>query len=119
LLLHPRRLALWGLAAALWTVALLTTFPAHVSQEVLPPAAGFTAAKTLHVAAYAFLTATVPWLGLGRWRWGLLAFLSLHAGATEFLQQWVPLRTGSLTDVGIDHLGIALGLACTWRAWRR
>jgi hypothetical protein len=33
--------------------------------------------------------------------------LSVHAVATEFLQQFVGLRAGSLTDVGIDHAGRA------------
>jgi VanZ family protein len=34
----------------------------------------------------------------------------VHAFATEFLQQWVKERTGSLSDVSIDLLGVALGL---------
>ena len=45
------------------------------------------------------------------WRWLQLALLSGHGMATEFLQTFVPGRSGSLTDVAIDHLGIALGLA--------
>lgn len=35
--------------------------------------------------------------------------LMVHAFATEFLQQWVKERTGSLSDVAIDLLGVALG----------
>ena len=49
----------------------------------------------------------------------LLAFLSLHAFGTEFLQQFVPERGPSLVDVGIDHVGLAIGLAASWRWWRR
>ncbi len=113
------RLALWWLCVAVWTVALLTPQPARVSREVLSAKAGYPASKTLHVAAYALLTGALPWLGLrGGRRWWLVGFLSLHAAGTELIQCWVPDRTGSLTDVGIDHLGILLGLACTWTAWR-
>jgi VanZ family protein len=112
------RLALWVLWVAVWTVALLTPWPERASREILPPETGYPASKMLHVAAYAFLTATLPWLGPpGGRRWWLVALLALHGGGTEFLQQWVPDRTGSLTDVGFDLVGIALGLACTWKAW--
>jgi VanZ family protein len=112
------RLALWGLGLAVWTVGLLTPQPALVLHQALPPEAGYPASKGLHVFAYAVLTAAIPWLGLhGGRRWWLVAFLSLHAFATEWGQTWVPERTGSLTDVGIDHVGILLGLACTWPAW--
>ena len=110
------RLALWGLCVVLWTAALLTPQPVQANHRVLEPQTGYSAAKFLHVGAYAFLTAAIPWTGLrGGRRWFLAAFLSLHAAGTEFLQQWVPQRTGSLTDVGLDHLGILLGL-CTWPA---
>jgi hypothetical protein len=40
----------------------------------------------------------------------------LHAFATEYLQQFVELRTGSLLDVGIDHAGLAAGLLAAWCA---
>ena len=109
---------LWGVCLAVWTAALLTTYPVQVSKEVLPPQWGFPAAKTLHVSAYAFLTALAAWLPARRC-WPLLVLLSLHGCATEFFQQWVPGRHGSFMDVGWDHLGIALGLALTWKWWRR
>jgi VanZ family protein len=114
------RVVFWWVAVALWTAALLTTYPVQVSQEVLPPSVGFPAAKTLHVVAYAGLAGLIPWLGITLgWRWGLLALLSLHAAGTEFFQQFVPLRTGSVTDVVIDHAGLLLGLAVTCKAWWR
>jgi VanZ family protein len=113
------RLALWLLCVAVWTAALLTPQPARVNRAVLSPTAGYPASKALHVVVYAFLTGMLPWLGLrGGRRWWLVGFLSLHAAGTELIQRWVPERTGSLTDVGIDHLGILLGLACTWAAGR-
>jgi VanZ family protein len=112
------RIVFWGIAVVLWTAGLLTSYPVQISQQVLPPAAGFSAAKTLHIVAYAGLGSLIPWLGVGRrWRWGLLAFLSLHAAGTEFVQTFVPLRTGSVTDVGLDHAGLLLGAVFTWRGW--
>jgi VanZ family protein len=114
------RVVFWWVAVALWTAALLTSYPVLLSQQVLPPAAGFPAAKALHVIAYAGLAGLIPWLSvpLG-WRWALLAFLSLHAAGTEFLQQFVPHRTGSLTDVAIDHVGLVVGIITTWKGWWR
>jgi VanZ family protein len=113
------RWAVWALCVAAWTLVLLTTKPVHVMHEVLPERASFPVAKTGHVLAYAFLTALSGWLGVrGGRRWLLLVFLSLHGMATEYLQTFVPERTGSWTDVGIDHIGIVLGLALSWKWWR-
>jgi VanZ family protein len=89
----------------------------EAGKAVLPPAAGFPASKGLHVFAYAFLTAWAVFLPLGRWRWLPVAFLSLHGAGTEYLQQFVPGRTGLVSDVVIDHAGILLGLALTWKRW--
>jgi VanZ family protein len=41
----------------------------------------------------------------------------VHAFVTEFLQQWVKERTGSLSDVAIDLVGVALGLG-VWKLYR-
>jgi VanZ family protein len=105
----------WVLYLGIWTAALLRPEPARVNTEILPPRAQFPAAKALHVGSYALLAALAFWLPVrpGR-RWLLLAALSGHAFATEFLQQFVELRTGSLTDVGIDHAGLAVGLIAAW-----
>lgn len=107
----------WCLCVALWTVGLLTIFAARVGQAVTPEAFHFPAAKFLHVSAYAFLTVYLKWLPLRRGRWFLLAFLSLHAFGTEYFQQFIPGRHGQLSDVLIDHCGIALGMALTWKRW--
>lgn len=107
----------WCLCLALWTVGLLTLFAARVGQAVTPEAIHFSAAKFLHVSAYAFLTVYLKWLPLRRGRWLMLAFLSLHAFSTEFFQLFVPGRHGALSDVLIDHLGLALGMALTWKRW--
>jgi VanZ family protein len=114
------RVVLWWVAVALWTAALLTPYPVLLGREILPPQVSFPAAKTLHVVAYAGLAGLIPWLGLPLgWRWAFLGFLSLHAVGTEYLQRFVPLRTGSVTDALIDHAGLLLGLAITWKGWRR
>ncbi len=107
----------WCLCVALWTTALLTTYPVHVGEAVAPSGWYFPAAKCLHISAYAFLTVYLTWMPLGRWRWLLLAFLSLHAAGTEFGQLFVPDRYGQLSDVLIDHVGLVLGVALTWKRW--
>jgi VanZ family protein len=110
----------WGVFAAAWAAALLTPHPAQLADAVLPKQARFPAAKSLHVASYTVLTLLTSWLCVRRgWRWALLGFVSLHAMGTEFFQQFVPLRHGSVQDVGIDHIGILLGLALSWRTWWR
>lgn len=107
----------WCVCVALWTAALLTTTPARVGEVVTPSVLRFPAAKGLHISAYAFLTLYAAWLPIGRWRWLLLAFLSLHAAGTEFCQQFVPGRHGMVSDVAIDHFGLLLGVALTWKCW--
>jgi VanZ family protein len=110
----------WGVFVAAWTLLLLTTEPVHVADAVLPQAFQFPTAKALHVSAYAFLAVLSAWLPVRRpYRWLLLGFLSLHAMGTEFLQQFVPERGPSVWDVLIDHFGMALGVAASWRWWRR
>jgi VanZ family protein len=106
----------WVLYLVVWTAALLRPEPARVNTEVLPERAQFPAAKALHVGSYALLAALACWLPIrpGR-RWLLFAVLSAHAFGTEFLQRFVELRTGSLTDVAIDHAGLAAGLLLAWR----
>jgi VanZ family protein len=114
------RWALWTLCVTVWTVLLLTPHPVRAAHEVLPAEATWPVSKCLHVAAYAFLTVLSAWLGVrGDRRWLLLGFLSLHGMATEYFQTFVPERHGSWSDVGIDHIGIALGLALSWKWWRR
>jgi VanZ family protein len=119
--LHPSprwRWLVWIAFVLLWTTALLTTFPITVRDALLPEDAGFPAGKTLHVVAYAIFTVLSGWVGVpGRRRWLLLAFVSFHAFATEFFQQFVE-RTPSWADVGLDHVGLVIGLALSWRWWR-
>ena len=107
----------WGIFLVTWTTALLTTEPVHVARAVLAPHFVVPTSKLLHVASYSLFAILSGWLFLpGRWRWLLLIFMSIHAAGTEFFQQYVPERGPSLRDVGIDHVGIAIGLiiSCKW-----
>ncbi len=118
--LGPRiRWAVWSLYLLAWSAALLTPHPMGAARALLPSDLRFLAAKALHVSAYALLAILTGWLRAGpRSRWLLLALLSGHAFATEFGQRFVALRTGSWRDVGLNHLGLLLGVALTWYWWR-
>jgi VanZ family protein len=115
-----RRWSIWLICLALWTLALLTPHPVHISKAVLPEHAQFPTGKCLHVGAYAFLTILGAWLGVRGWRrWLLPAVLVGHGMATEYLQTFVPQRNGCWEDVGLDTVGIVVGLVLSWSWWRR
>jgi hypothetical protein len=103
---------------ALWTVALLIPLPHESARRVLGSAERvFAVHKLVHVFAYAFLTILGGLMTRPTWqRWALLGLLSFHGFATEFLQLFVE-RGASWIDVGIDHVGILLGLAVSWPRW--
>ena len=112
------RWLLWAIFVVLWTTALLTTEPVHVAHAVLAPHVIFPTAKLLHISAYAVVAVLSGWLIVSpRWRWLLLVFMCCHAFGTEFFQQFVPERGPSLWDVGIDHVGIAIGLTISCKWW--
>ena len=119
-LLGPKvRWALWALALVGWTALLLRPEPAQVAGEVLPEQAVFPVAKLGHVGAYAVLTLLTAWLPVRvPGRFWLLALVILHAPGTEWLQQFVEGRTGTVRDAVLDWVGIAVGVALTWRRWR-
>jgi hypothetical protein len=114
------RWAAWWLLVGLWALALLTPQPVEAGRKVLPEGLLFSAAKGLHVAAYAFLTGAAAWLPPwhGR-RWLPVAVMALHGCGTEFFQQFVPSRHGCLEDVGIDLAGVSVGILLTLPRWRR
>jgi VanZ family protein len=113
--------AAWFVFLGLWTAALLTPQPVEVADSVLGDEASYYVGKVLHVSAYAVLSAWSGWVGRSRRiHWLLLGLLSTHALATEFFQGFVPLRVPSWGDVGLDHVGIVLGISVTWpRVLRR
>ena len=108
----------WLGLLAVWTLALLTTYPVQVKEQVLPADAGFPAAKMLHLTMYALLAGSAAFLPLrGVRRWLPILVLSLHGFGTEFGQTFVPLRTGSWSDVALDHAGLLFGLILTLPWW--
>lgn len=112
------RWVVWIAYTAAWTVALLTPQPVHVAAAILPKDTGFYYSKALHIAAYAGLVVLTAWLRVTpRVRWLLLLFVSAHGFATEYLQNFVPERVASWRDVGIDHVGIVLGMILSAESW--
>ncbi|NDH05973.1 VanZ family protein [bacterium] len=108
----------WWLLLVLWTIGLLRPEPIQMQHELISPALGWVTAKGLHLGVYAllaFFASNLP----GTYSNKLICCVILvaHAFATEFLQQWVKERTGSLSDVAIDLLGVALGLG-VWKLYR-
>jgi VanZ family protein len=110
---------LWLAFVALWTTALLVPVPtrAPVLGEI---SSGWRPiiAKSVHVLGYATFTFLSGLLPLpGRLRLVALFFLMAHGTVTEMLQTLTETRTGQLTDVGWDNLGVGLGLLASWRWW--
>lgn len=71
--------------------------------------------KLGHVGGYAALAALSCALPISKRLWlGAVALLSAHGFLTELVQTFVPKRTGQLSDVGLDHIGIVLGLSLAW-----
>ena len=107
--------ACWWLILVLWTIGLLRPEPIQLQHHLISPSLGWITAKGLHLGVYALfalfasLLPSSPSLKLF-----CFIILMVHAFATEFLQQWVKERTGSLSDVAIDLLGVTLGLG-VWK----
>lgn len=116
---HRRWLIFFGLCLVVWTIGLLTPRIGQSSVGSLGSSeVKFYFSKLLHIGAYAVLALMAGQASSSRrLAWTLLIILSLHAGLTEYLQLFVE-RGGSIRDVGLDHLGIALGVAVGWRRWR-
>ncbi len=113
------RWAVWSAYLLLLSAALLTPHPAHLAHDLFPADdARFAAAKSLHLGTFAFLAVLTGWLRPPPpRRWLLLLVLSLYACGTEFLQQFVPSRSGTWQDVTINHTGLYLGVLLSWRWW--
>ena len=98
-------------------LVVLDTTIANVSVPTIAGSLGVSSSQgTWVITAYAVAAILTGWLHApGSWRWFLLAFWFFHAGATEFGQLFVPGRSGSLRDVALDHIGLLIGLAISWR----
>jgi VanZ family protein len=124
------RWTVWCVFCVLWTTALLVPDPDALVRAILFGHADGEAvlrafdqhvtafSKALHVGAYAVFVILSGWVRAPfRTRVILVLFISAHAMATEALQQFVPGRHPSLRDVGLDHLGMLIGLFLSWKRW--
>jgi VanZ family protein len=112
------RWLIWGLYLAAWSTALLIPLPAVPEWKVHDISLRFLFAKAVHVSAYAVLAVLTGWLLVpSRYRWLPALALAVHATSTELLQRLVEGRTGTLDDVGLDLIGIALGCLVSWKWW--
>lgn len=119
------RWLIWTSLLIVWAVAL--EFP--VPDPGQGPAGEFVLhykfviGKTAHVCVYALLAVLGGWAPMpARYRWIVMFVLLAHAWGTEMLQEvlepWCH-RGGTLADVGIDIVGIALGTAASWKWWTK
>lgn len=114
------RWVVWTVYVLLWTTLLVIPFPESADWGLLEPTIVHKAivAKTGHVCAYALMTVLTAWLRTGPLlRVLMLYFLMLHGAVTEWIQGNIASRTGLVSDVLLDHLGVLAGLALTWRWW--
>jgi VanZ family protein len=97
----------------------------HPVPEPLLDALGFwswlplLAAKTLHFAGYAMLTALAQYAAGVRYRPLIAAVMVAHGVGTEVGQCYIPNRTGKVRDVVIDTAGVAAGTLLLRRGSRR
>ncbi len=116
------RWALWWIVLAVWTWMLLSPEAPHAVAAVVSHDLHFWVSKSGHVAGYTVLAVLAGCLPVRfGFRVGWWLFLVGHAGLTEWIQLYVPGRGGSIRDVGLDVLGITLGLLLllAWRRFRR
>lgn len=110
------RWLIWAVFVAVWTAGLL--YPAPKFPFKTEVNVKFFVMKGMHVSAYAAMAVLSAWLHVpSRYRWLLMFFMAAHAAGTEFAQLYVPGRSGLVSDVGLDLIGVSLGCAVTWRWW--
>lgn len=117
-----KRLALmaWILYVLVLSRALLMELPIAPPQDKRRQEELFLFSKTVHVVAYAGFAILSGNLRLPRpYRWGLILIMSLHAMGTEYGQTFLKTRHPSWRDVGLDHIGMLIGLAISWKWWTR
>jgi VanZ family protein len=119
------RWTIWTIFVVGWTIALEVPVPGRDTtiHGDAPLTWRAIIAKSTHVLAYAVLTVLSARLPLeARHRAMVMFFLMGHATATEGLQvllQPYCHRGGTLADVGLDQLGIAIGVLISWKWWTR
>jgi VanZ family protein len=115
------RWLIWLVVVVLWTALLCSPIPEEAEQAVVGVihfSRRELLAKMVHVIGYAFLTSLTGWLRVPwRFRVPLIFAIMAHGTVTEMIQLFIPSRTGRLTDVGIDNLGVLFGLVISWKWW--
>ena len=119
-LLSKRWLSYW-LPVLLWMGLIFVTSSQPELPFVLNKTVDFITKKAGHVTEYGVL-AFLLWRAIsGERGWpalssfgGAFIFSLLYGVSDEFHQTFVPGRTGRLTDVGFDALGVLLALGLIW-----
>lgn len=112
--------SIWIVFTLAWTAGLVLPIssPTFGDTEEIRNLVRFILSKGAHLSLYAAWTVLTGSLRAPfRYRLFLLMFLMFHAVATEWVQTFVPSRTGLLRDAAIDHLGIFLGVLISFRWW--
>jgi VanZ family protein len=110
----------WLSFVVIWTALLCSPIPRSAERVVgdLDISRREVAAKVVHVCGYALLALLTGWLRVPwRFRVPLMFLVMAHAAATELIQRQVAGRSGQLTDVGLDHVGVLFGLLLSWKWW--
>jgi VanZ family protein len=108
----------WYLFVVVWTALLVVPDPTPAGFEELPVDLRFLFAKSAHCFGYAAFAALTGWLRTPpRFRLALVILLMAHGPATELIQSHLSSRTGRLEDVVLDHFGVGLGIALSWKWW--
>ena len=80
-------------------------------------------AKSVHISVYVLMAILSAWVRTpARFRWLMMAFLMVHATGSEMWQVALEPychRTGLLTDVVFDNVGILIGILVSWKWWTR
>ena len=109
-----------GESAGLSTAVVELLAPALPALD--PATLGTLVRKAAHVSEFAVLGALLAWAWPRRARWPLLAPLLIgigYAALDEVHQLFVPGRSGQVSDVLIDTVGVLIGIAVVAGARRR
>lgn len=115
------RRSLFAVYAVAWSISLEVPVPIKLAPDSDFREPLFTFSKCLHVAAYALFVVLAASMRLPPWQRGLvLGLIVAHTMLSEYFQ-WVLAdichRTGQWSDVGLDCIGITIGVALSWKWW--
>lgn len=114
------RWLVWCGFTIVWTKALLSPIPIDPAVSREHSTLLFYVHKTTHVAVYALYACLSAWIATSpRLRRCLLLFLLTHAVVVECGQNWVPGRYATLHDIGLNLVGISVGVLITRARWRK